>query len=110
MKWNVSAGCDSIRIEFPLSNPWYASQTVTQVIAPDSTWTSLATVYNGDFTYRIIRFKVATVSDTIQATIGWVDPAKSPVPSLSTWAVLILVLAVIAVSIALLRKRIRVGA
>jgi len=105
MKWN---GCsaDTVRIEFPASNPWYASQIVTQEILPGGSWTSAATSQQGDFNYKIVLYKNAARFDSIQVSMNWVNP----VPSLSTWAVLVLVLGLIAVSIALLRKRIRVGA
>jgi hypothetical protein len=114
MTWaidTVGAGAFSVnfvRIEFPAPNPWYASLPVTQNILPGSPWTSLATTRDNDggadFKYYIIRDSSGIAVQRDSAYIGW-----ARTPSLSTWGVLILVLALIAVSIALLRKRIRVG-
>jgi len=101
---------DSVVIEFLADNPWYASQVVTATIKHGNPWTSDPTTRdNGagsDFTYYLIRYSggVAVERDTV--SMGWYRPQ----PSLSTWAVLVLVLGLIAVSIALLRKRIRIGA
>ena len=120
MTWavdTVGAGAFTVNfvtIQFPAPNPWSKTVAVTQNIYPGSPWTSPAITDTNavgvGFEYYVTRDSSGTAVQTKSAYIGWVDPAKSPVPSLSTWAVLILVLAVIAVSIALLRKRIRVGA
>ena len=120
MTWavdTVGAGAftvDFVTIQFPAPNPWSATVPVTQDIVPGTPWTSapITRKNNGgpDFKYDVIRDSSGTAVQTKEAYIGWVDPTKSPVPSLSTWAVLILVLALIVVSIALLRKKIRVGA
>jgi len=120
MKWTVDttgAGAftvDFVTIQFPAPNPWSATVPVTQDIYPGTPWTSSATTRdNGvgaDFEYYITRDSSGTGVQTVSAYIGWTNPKTAPpVPSLSTWAVLILVLGLIAVSIALLRKRIRVG-
>jgi hypothetical protein len=120
MTWavdTVGAGAftvDFVTIQFPAPNPWSATVPVTQDIVPGTPWTSLATTRdNGagaDFEYYVTRDSSGTAVQTKSAYIGWTNHATAPpLPSLSTWAVLILVLGLIAVSIALLRKRIRVG-
>jgi hypothetical protein len=110
MKWRMSADCsgsaDNVRIYFKAPNPW--SKTVPQTFnaAPGDSVTSPATSVEGGFEYTITKFLLGAPGDSIKASM-----ASGPgIPSLSTWGVLILVLALIAVSIALLRKRIRVGA
>ena len=121
MTWavdTVGAGVftvDFVTVQFPAPNPWSATVPVTQNIVPGTPWPSPATTRDSDggigFKYYIIRDSSGVDVQRDSAYIGWTNPLTAPpVPSLSTWAVLILVLGLIAVSIALLRKRIRAGA
>ncbi|MCX5801471.1 MAG: hypothetical protein NTX17_08805 [Candidatus Eisenbacteria bacterium] len=106
--WEVSADCtttaDSVRIVFGVDNPWSATQAETFTTFPDTLVTSPPTTREGDFLYKVIRYKNGSPVDTLTARV--ICAGRGPgLPSLSTWAVLILVLAVIAVSIAFLRRR-----
>jgi hypothetical protein len=118
MTWDVDtvgAGAFTVNfvtIRFPAPNPWSATVADTEYVYPGTPWTSPATTdtsFAGDFVYYVTRDSSGTPVQSESAYIGWWNPDPR-VPSLSTWGVLILVLALIAVSIALLRKRIRIGA
>ena len=108
MTWNISGACapsvDLVRIEFGALTPWGAGP-ITYSAAPGGSVTSGNNNTAGVFKYNVITEKLGVPQDTIEA---WMVSGEK-VPSLSTWAVLILVLGLIAVSIALLRKKIRVG-
>ena len=110
MTWTVNADCsgsgDNVTIYFTAPNPWSLTVSQTFNVAPGASVTSPVTSLEGGFEYTITEFLVGVPVDTIYASMA----SGYGVPSLSTWAVLILVLALIAVSIALLRKRIRAGA
>ena len=111
MTWTMdTTGCRnsaSVTIDFTAPNPW--SKTVPQTFnaAPGAPVTSPATVWPGGFAYTITTVGRIPADTTISASMASGIP---PTPSLSTWGVLVLVLGLIAVSIALLRKRIRAGA
>lgn len=104
--WEDSSDCaataDSVRIVFGASNPWYQNQVVTFTVVPGGDVTSGTTARKGEFYYKVIRYFGGSAVDTVDATVAI---GATRVPSLSTWAALVLALAVIAVSIGLLRRR-----